>query len=387
MTCPRCQSEIDPAMGVCPQCGSPSRLGHVGQLGQAGHVAMTGSEREPGPSRRPKQPMRPAYATTTRQFGRPAEPAEPAVELERAAPGKPGESDWRQQIRETVQRRKELRKQQQVQQEQVARQLTIFGELGDAGRGGSVSEIDKEKDLIRQRRAEIRARVEHKLSQPRNRVRAMVDAGEVAIHAGEAGQTRHAPQLGTVQEAYQTGRSTSGAAAAAATLEVDLPEGPMAPEAPDEIKPSRRPRIGSDTIEHFELASPAERLLGGFIDLSFLALLLLGLAYLTTNLLGQPLRALPGPAVAALGCVGFLLAAGYFLFFWSLSGQTLGKLLTNSRVVDPLGQPLGFGRAFVRTLGLVLSTLPLGAGFVGLWSDIGRRAWHDRLASTKVVRI
>ena len=381
MTCPRCQFEIDPAMGVCPQCGSPSQLGHVGQLGQAGHVAMTGSEREPGPSRRPKQSMRPAYATTTRQFGRPAEA------VERAVPGKLGESDWRQQIRETVQRRKELRKQQQVQQEQVARQLTIFGDLGDAGRGGAVSEIDKEKDLIRQRRAEIRARVEHKLSQPRNRVRAMVDAGEVAIHIGEVGQTQHAPQLGTVQEAYQTGQSTSGAASMAATLEVDLPEGPMAPEAPDEIKLPHRPRIGSDTMEHFELASPAARLFGGFIDFSFLVLLLLGLAYLTTNLLSQPLRTLPGPAVTALGCVGFLLAAGYFLFFGSLSGQTLGKLLTNSRVVDPLGQPLGFGRAFVRTLGLVVSILPLGAGLVGLWSDIGRRAWHDRLASTKVVRI
>ena len=161
----------------------------------------------------------------------------------------------------------------------------------------------------------------------------------------------------------------------------------MAPEAPDEITPSRRSRIGSDTIERFELASPAERILGGFIDFGFLTLLLLGLAYLTTNLVGQPLRALPGPAVASLGCVGFLLATGYFLFFWSLSGQTLGKLLTSSRVVDPLGQPLGFGRALVRTLGMGLSILPLGAGFVGLWSDIGRRAWHDRLASTKVVRI
>jgi uncharacterized RDD family membrane protein YckC len=212
----------------------------------------------------------------------------------------------------------------------------------------------------------------------------MVDAGEVAIHAGEVGQVRPARQL---QEAHQLGRATSGAAAAAATLEVDFPEAPMAPEAPDEIRPSGRPRIGSDTIEHFELASAAERLLAGFIDFGFLSLLLLALVYLTTNLVGQPLRALPGPAVAALGCVGFLLVSGYFLFFWSLSGQTLGKLLTNSRVVDPLGQPLGFGRAFVRTLGMGLSILPLGAGFVGLWSDIGRRAWHDRLASTKVVRI
>ncbi len=357
MTCPRCQSEIDPAMSVCSQCGSARRVSQV---------RMTRPEMEAGPSVHPLEVMKSAPARQPRQVAEPAQ------------------DDWRQQIRETVKRRKELRKQQQAQREQVARQLTIFGEPGDTGRSGPVSEIDNEKDRVRQRRAEIRARVEQKLSQPRNRVRAMVDAGEVAIHAGQAGQAWQAQQ---VQQAYQLGRSTSGAAAAAATLEVDLPDAPMAPEAPDEITPSRRSRIGSDTIEHFELASPAERILGGFIDFGFLTLLLLGLAYLTTNLVGQPLRALPGPAVASLGCVEFLLATGYFLFFWSLSGQTLGKLLTSSRVVDPLGQPLGFGRAFVRTLGMGLSILPLGAGFVGLWSDIGRRAWHDRLASTRVVRI
>ena len=349
-------------MGVCPQCGSPSRVAH---LGHVGHVERTRPAREARPSVHTMQPMRPAYAE---QPGHVADPAEHI------------DSDWRQQIRETVQRRKELRKQQQAQREQVARQLTIFGETNDAGRSGSVSEADQQKDRVRQRRAEIRARVEQKLSQPRNRVRAMVDAGEVAIHAGE-GPARQAEQPDRL------GGSTSGAAAAAATLDVELPDAPMVPQDPGEIRPSRRLSIGSDTIEHFELASPAERLLAGFIDVGFLSLLLLGLAYLSTNLVGQPLRALPGPAVAALGCVGFLLAAGYFLFFWSLSGQTMGKLLTSSRVVDPLGQPLGFGRAFVRTLGVGLSILPLGAGFVGLWSNIGRRAWHDRLASTKVVRI
>jgi uncharacterized RDD family membrane protein YckC len=158
-----------------------------------------------------------------------------------------------------------------------------------------------------------------------------------------------------------------------------------APRTSRSAQPNRK--VGSDTIEHFELASPGERLLAGLIDFGFLTLMLLGLAYLTTNLASQPLQALPRPALAALGCVGFLLSVGYFLFFWSLSGQTLGKLLTSSRVVDPLGQPLGFSRALVRTLGIGLSLLPLGAGFVGLWSDIGRRAWHDRLASTKVVRM
>ncbi len=280
-----------------------------------------------------------------------------------------GEADWRQQVRESVQRRKELRRQQQEQRESVARQLTIFGEVGGS---------DPEKDLVRKRRAEIRARVQQrieKMSPPHIRAQALADVGDVSIRMGSMG---------------------SGSAAVATAVEmsempgtdVAIPE--TAEGAPRELRtgPGRPNRnVGSDTIEHFELASPGERLLAGLIDFGFLTFMLLGLAYLTTNLASQPLQALPRPALAALGCVGFLLAVGYFLFFWSLSGQTLGKLLTSSRVVDPLGQPLGFGRAFVRTLGIGLSILPLGAGFVGLWSDIGRRAWHDRLASTKVVRV
>ena len=85
--------------------------------------------------------------------------------------------------------------------------------------------------------------------------------------------------------------------------------------------------------------------------------------------------------------VGVVLAAGYFLFFWSLSGQTLGKLLTGGRVVDGSGGgALGVSRAALRLVGVIVSIAPLGFGFLGLWTDSERRGWHDRFASTKVVR-
>lgn len=322
-----------------------------------------------------------------------------------------GEADWRRQVRETVQRRKELRRQQQEQRESVARQLTIFGEVGES---------DPERDRVRQRRAEIRARVQQrveKLSPQRHRIRALADAGEVSIRVGEgrlgAAAVATAPEVSDVSEApdmpdrvdrpnrkvppsgthasYQSYEDAESIPDSMdAVQELDELEGAeeAAPRPRRSARAHRSPsRVGSDTIEHFELASPGERMLAGLIDFGFLTFLFLGLAYLTTNLAHQPLQALPRPALAALGCVGFLLGLGYFLFFWSLSGQTLGKLLTSSRVVDPLGQPLGFSRALVRSLGIALSLLPLGAGFVGLWSDIGRRSWHDRLASTKVVRV
>ena len=332
MTCPRCQSEIDPAIRMCPQCGTP----------------------------------------------RTARSNEHA-----------GETDWRRQVRETVQRRKQLRRQQEEQRESVARQLTIFGEVGDT---------DPQQDVVRQRRAEIRARVQQRLERGtplHRRVQALSDAGEVAIRLGNKSGASVAvatapDEVAELAESADMDSADLSEASAVDGLVMAAPDD----LATDEVREHRAPRprqphrkVGSDTIEHFELASPGERLLAGLIDFGFLTLMLLGLAYLTTNLASQPLQSLPRPALAALGCVGFLLSVGYFLFFWSLSGQTLGKLLTSSRVVDPLGQPLGFSRAFVRTLGIGLSVLPLGAGFIGLWSDIGRRAWHDRLASTKVVRM
>jgi uncharacterized RDD family membrane protein YckC len=125
----------------------------------------------------------------------------------------------------------------------------------------------------------------------------------------------------------------------------------------------------------------------GAIDLAFVSLIQLTLFYLTTNLVSRQLGALPLSAVISMSVVGAVLAAGYFLFFWSLSGQTLGKLLTGSRVVDATADgPLGPGRSLLRLVGLVFSLLPLGAGFLGLWTDARRRCWHDRIASTEVVR-
>ena len=139
----------------------------------------------------------------------------------------------------------------------------------------------------------------------------------------------------------------------------------------------------------FGLASPGERVLSGLIDMTFVSLIQLTLFYLTTHLVAQRLGALPTSALVAMGLVGSVLGAGYFLFFWSLSGQTLGKLLTGGRVVDGRGGgggALGASRAALRLVGAVLSAVPLGAGFLGLWTDTERRGWHDRLAGTKVVR-
>jgi uncharacterized RDD family membrane protein YckC len=70
----------------------------------------------------------------------------------------------------------------------------------------------------------------------------------------------------------------------------------------------------------------------------------------------------------------------------ALGGQTLGKMLVGVSVVDVDGSPLSAGAALLRFLGYFASLAPLGLGFAmaGLRRD--KRALHDLLAGSCVVR-
>jgi uncharacterized RDD family membrane protein YckC len=57
------------------------------------------------------------------------------------------------------------------------------------------------------------------------------------------------------------------------------------------------------------------------------------------------------------------------------------------RVVDRVGCPVTTSIAVVRALGYLVSVLPLGLGVVWMFLDTDRRAWHDRLAGTRVLMV
>lgn len=80
-----------------------------------------------------------------------------------------------------------------------------------------------------------------------------------------------------------------------------------------------------------------------------------------------------------------LIPLGYYVFFFTLTGQTIGKRFVGLRVVTARGGRLTGRQALLRTLGYMLSTLPLYAGFLAMLFDSQRRTWHDRLAGTRVV--
>jgi len=77
----------------------------------------------------------------------------------------------------------------------------------------------------------------------------------------------------------------------------------------------------------------------------------------------------------------------YFVFFFSTTGQTVGKAIMGLRVVTIDGKRLGVRRAFIRTLCYTLSLAPLGLGFLWVLGEDRRRAWHDKIAHTYVLYV
>jgi uncharacterized RDD family membrane protein YckC len=83
----------------------------------------------------------------------------------------------------------------------------------------------------------------------------------------------------------------------------------------------------------------------------------------------------------------FVMATVYFTLLHRTFGQTIGKSLLGIavRTID-LGE-IGTVRALVRTLGYAVSSSFFGFGFVLAALTPRKRAWHDFLARTCVVRI
>lgn len=78
----------------------------------------------------------------------------------------------------------------------------------------------------------------------------------------------------------------------------------------------------------------------------------------------------------------------YFTILTGDSGQTLGKKLLGIKVVRIDGEKVGYDRAFVRSLGYMLSVF-FGTFLGFLWAlwDRKKQAWHDKIAGTRVVRV
>ncbi len=69
--------------------------------------------------------------------------------------------------------------------------------------------------------------------------------------------------------------------------------------------------------------------------------------------------------------------AGYFVVFWSTTGQTPGSRLMQIRVQNGRGGTVRVRHAVLRLLLLPVAIIPLGAGLVPILIDSRRRALQD----------
>jgi uncharacterized RDD family membrane protein YckC len=84
--------------------------------------------------------------------------------------------------------------------------------------------------------------------------------------------------------------------------------------------------------------------------------------------------------------LGTLISLGYFVLMTGQSGQTLGKMLLGIKVVTVEGANPGYGKALVRWLGYIVSTLIIFIGFLMVAWDSQKQGLHDKIADTYVIR-
>jgi uncharacterized RDD family membrane protein YckC len=90
--------------------------------------------------------------------------------------------------------------------------------------------------------------------------------------------------------------------------------------------------------------------------------------------------------LAVIGGAAYVLwAAGYFVSFWSATGQTPGDRVMKIRVVTARLKRVKPSRGIVRCVGLILATVPLFIGYLPIPFDKRRRGLADWLAGTVVV--
>jgi uncharacterized RDD family membrane protein YckC len=76
---------------------------------------------------------------------------------------------------------------------------------------------------------------------------------------------------------------------------------------------------------------------------------------------------------------------GFYLFFWSRDGQTLGMTAWRIKLVNSDGGAPGIGQMLIRMSSALLSIAPAGLGYLWLYVGEDKQTWHDRLSNTLVV--
>lgn len=160
-----------------------------------------------------------------------------------------------------------------------------------------------------------------------------------------------------------------------------------------DVEPDVEPDVDNDepvAAAGTPSAGAGARLAGGVVDLFLLAAIDVTIVYLTLRVCDLTFAQTLTLPLAPLGSFLALLNGGYLAAFVAASGQTIGKMAAGTRVVSAdeglPGERVSFEQAVLRAAASVISALPLGLGFLPALIGRDRRALHDRLADTRVVK-
>lgn len=87
--------------------------------------------------------------------------------------------------------------------------------------------------------------------------------------------------------------------------------------------------------------------------------------------------------------LGFIIGIAYYVYFeGGPTGQTLGGRVMGVRVISlEDGASIGYGRAFIRYIGRIVSAIPILLGYFWMLWDSENQCWHDKFAGSIVVPV
>ena len=150
-------------------------------------------------------------------------------------------------------------------------------------------------------------------------------------------------------------------------------------------QPLERVAEGAEPLEYIGLVTRALAFALDAAVIQLVAIAVAGTFALILSVVSLPDEV--DTVLVVIGGVAYVLwIAGYFVVFWSSTGQTPGNRVFQIRVCRVTdGEPPSAKASVLRLAGLVLAALPLFAGFVPILFDDRRRGIQDMLAGTVVV--
>jgi uncharacterized RDD family membrane protein YckC len=184
---------------------------------------------------------------------------------------------------------------------------------------------------------------------------------------------RHTPLPAPVRRPPPDLRSAAGS-----TLDLPLPR---------YASPDRVSRAGALEPDGMALAGSVRRVMAALLDTLLLGGVHWVTIYFTLRLCGLTLAEWRVLSLVPL-LVFFLLVDGaYLTAFTTAGGQTIGKMAFGLKVVRDDQEAISLDVAATRALGAIGSALCLGTGLLPAFLNDDRRALHDRLAGTHVVKL